>query len=267
MNIITIIILGIIQGVTEFLPVSSSGHVLIFSRLLNDPSSFELDVLISFGTLFAVIWYYRKRFIQILSDIIKQRDFNLALKLSIATVPAVMCGFLLQGIIEQYLHGPVTATAMLLIIGVVMIFSVRWLPKPDIPVNKDLKKISYKQALLIGLAQCLALISGSSRSGVTMLAAMKMGFKAKIAAEWSFLMSVPIIAGASLKVLVSDSGISFIRSDTPAFIIANVISFITGILSIHILLKILSNKGLYWFGWYRVFLAIFLLILLSVKII
>ncbi|MCA9301182.1 undecaprenyl-diphosphatase UppP [Candidatus Nomurabacteria bacterium] len=267
MSIITIIILGIIQGVTEFLPVSSSGHVLIFSRLLNDPSSFELDVLISFGTLFAVIWYYRKRFIQILKDIVRQRNFDFALKLAVATIPAVVCGFLLQDIIEQYLHGPVTVTVMLLFIGIIMIISARWLPKPDLSVNKDLKKITYKQALWIGIAQCLALISGSSRSGVTMLAAIKMGFKSKVAAEWSFLMSVPIIAGASLKVLISEAGMSFIRNDTPAFIIANIISFIAGILSIHILLKILSNKGLYWFGWYRVVLAVFLLILLSAKII
>jgi undecaprenyl-diphosphatase len=97
MSIITIIILGIIQGVTEFLPVSSSGHVLIFSRLLNDPSSFELDVLISFGTLFAVIWYYRKRFIQILKDIVRQRNFDFALKLAVATIPAVVCGFFVAG--------------------------------------------------------------------------------------------------------------------------------------------------------------------------
>jgi undecaprenyl-diphosphatase len=267
MNIISIIILGIIQGVTEFLPVSSSGHVLIFSRLLNNPSSFEFDVLVSFGTLLAVLIYYRRRFADILKDIFSRRDLSLALKLILATIPAVAVGFLFQDFIELYLHGPVTATIMLLLIGILMIISSKWKPRESLGANKDLHQITYKQALLIGLVQPIALVSGSSRSGVTMLAAIKLGFKTKVAAEWSFLMSVPVIAGASIKVLLSDSGMNFIRNETAAFVVSNVISFVTGILAIHILLRILSKKGLYWFGWYRIALAAILIILLSVKII
>lgn len=267
MNIVTVIVLGIIQGVTEFLPVSSSGHVLIFSRLFNDPSSFEFDVLVSFGTLFAVLIYYRRRFWQILLDIINRHDANLALKLVASTIPAVLVGYFLQDFISLYLHGPITATIMLLSIGILMIISTRWESKPELGVNKDLHKITYKQTVLIGIAQCVALVSGSSRSGVTMLAAIRLGFSTKVAAEWSFLMSVPVIAGASLKVLLSESGQQFIKTDTAAFIVANLISFVTGILAIHILLKILSRKGLYWFGWYRIALAIVLIVLLSVKMI
>lgn len=266
MNIITVIILGIIQGVTEFLPVSSSGHVLIFSRILGDPSSFEFDVLVSFGTLFAVLWYYRRRFLEILLDIFKRRDFNLSLKLVAATLPAVFAGFFLQDLISKYLHGTSTAIFMLLIVGIFMIFSAKWQPNDELAVNKDLHKITYRQALIIGAVQCLALISGTSRAGVTMLAAIRLGFRTKVAAEWSFLMSVPIIAGASLKVLVSDEGQRFIQNETTAFVVANLISFTTGILAIHVLLKILSKKGLYWFGWYRIVLALVLIVLISVKI-
>ncbi len=266
MNLITVIILGIIQGVTEFLPVSSSGHVLIFSRLLNDPSSFEFDVLVSFGTLFAVLWYYRRRFAEIITDIVRRRDLSLSLKLIVATIPAVAAGFFFQDLISQYLHGTLTATVMLLGIGILMIISSQWKADPQLGVNKHLHKITYTQALIIGLAQCVALVSGSSRSGVTMLAAIKLGFQTKVAAEWSFLMSVPVIAGASLKVLLSDEGMHFIQNETFAFIVANLISFLTGILAIRILLKILSNKGLYWFGWYRIALAVVLIVLLSVKI-
>jgi undecaprenyl-diphosphatase len=266
MSILVALILGLIQGVTEFLPVSSSGHVLIFSRLLGSPSSFEFDVLVSFGTLFAVIIYYRKRLIQIMLDIVKRRDLSLTLKLLVATIPAVVAGFVLKDVVELYLHGITTAIAMLLIIGVLMVWSRRWVVDKKLPVNTELHAITFKQALLIGLAQCVSLISGSSRSGTTMLAALKMGFDKKVAAEWSFLMGIPIIGGAALRVLVSSEGMAYIHHNMNTFIIANVVSFISGLLAIQILLKILQQKGLYWFGWYRIALAVVLILLVSVKI-
>ena len=266
MTLLVTIILGIIQGVTEFLPVSSSGHVLIVSKLLGNGSSFEFDVLVSFGTLLAVIIYYRKRFIEIATDLLLRRDLNLTLKLLVATIPAVIVGFLFQDIIEMYLHGTNTVIFMLFIIGAVMVYSSKWNVTNDLAVNVNLHKITYKQAVIIGTSQCLALISGSSRSGVTMLAALKLGFTKKVAAEWSFLMSVPIILGASLRVLLSTEGIKFIQTQTTVFILANIISFIAGILSIHILLKLLQKNGLYYFGIYRIVLAIVLVMLVSVNI-
>ena len=126
MTLLVTIILGIIQGVTEFLPVSSSGHVLIVSKLLGNGSSFEFDVLVSFGTLLAVIIYYRKRFIEIATDLLLRRDLNLTLKLLVATIPAVIVGFLFQDIIEMYLHGTNTVIFMLFIIGAVMVYSSKW---------------------------------------------------------------------------------------------------------------------------------------------
>lgn len=266
MTLLVALILGLIQGITEFLPVSSSGHVLIFSRLFNNPSSFEFDVLVSFGTLLAVIIYYRRRFAEIIGDILKRHDFRLVLKLIIATIPAVLVGFCLQGFIERYLHSTNTAIIMLLLIGTIMVISRNWQVNQKLAVNKDLHNVTYLQALLIGMAQCISLISGSSRSGVTMLAALRLGFSKKVAAEWSFLMSVPVIAGAALKVLLSDAGMRFIQTETSTFIVANLISFISGLAAIHILLKILQQKGLYWFGWYRIVLAIVLILLISGKI-
>jgi undecaprenyl-diphosphatase len=266
MTILIVLILGLIQGVTEFLPVSSSGHVLVFSRLLGQPSSFEFDVLVSFGTLFAVVIYYRRRIAEIVVDIVKRRNYSLASRLLVATAPAVLIGFFLSDFIALYLHGANTAIAMLFVIGVVMVWSRRWLPNADLAVNKDLHSITIKQALFIGLAQCLALVSGSSRSGTTMLAAIRMGFKTKVAAEWSFLMSIPIIGGAALKVLVSPEGIQYIQTNTVVFIIANVVSFISGIAAIHVLLRLLEKRGLYWFGWYRIVLAVVLILLVSVKL-
>lgn len=266
MTLLVALVLGLIQGITEFLPVSSSGHVLIFSRLFNNPSSFEFDVLVSFGTLLAVIIYYRRRFAEITGDILKRRDFRLIAKLIVAIIPAVLVGFCFQDFIERYLHSTNTAIVMLLLIGIVMIVSRSWRTNERLVANKDLHEVTYLQALLIGLAQCISLISGSSRSGVTMLAALRLGFSKTVAAEWSFLMSVPVIAGASLKVLLSDSGMQFIQTQTATFIVANLVSFISGIAAIHILLKILQQKGLYWFGWYRIVLTVVLILLISVKI-
>lgn len=267
MDLIIAIILGFIQGVTEFLPVSSSGHVLIFSRIFQNPSSFEFDVLVSFGTLFAVIIYYRKRFLEIFADLLKRKDLNLTLKLTVATIPAVIVGFFFKDLIELYLHGVNTAIFMLLSIGALMIWSARWKPNESLAVNKDLHKITYRHAFIIGLAQCVALISGSSRSGVTMLAALKQGFNTKVAAEWSFLMSVPVIFGASIRVLLSEGGMQFISENTEVFIIANLISFVSGIVAIYVLLKILQNNGLYWFGWYRVGLGVVLILLVAIGVI
>lgn len=266
MSLLVALILGLIQGITEFLPVSSSGHVLIASRLLGSPTSFEFDVLVSFGTLFAVIIYYRKRLFEIFLDIIKRRDLSLTMKLVVATIPAVVVGFVFKDVIELYLHGTNTAIAMLLIVGALMIYSVKWQPNKKLAVNSDLHEITLKQALLIGMAQCVSLISGSSRSGTTMLAALKLGFDTKVAAEWSFLMSIPVIGGAALRVLVSSEGIQYVQNNLSTFIIANAVSFVSGIAAIHILLKILQRKGLYWFGWYRVILAVVLILLVSVKL-
>ncbi len=266
MSILVALVLGLIQGITEFLPVSSSGHVLIFSRLFNSPSSFEFDVLVSFGTLFAVILYYRKRLLEIIQDIFKRRDSTLTLKLIVATVPAVLVGFVFKDIIELYLHGINTAIAMLLLIGILMVWSHKWVENKKLPVNTDLHNITFKQALIIGVAQCVSLVSGSSRSGTTMLAALKMGFDKKVAAEWSFLMSIPVIAGAALRVLLSSDGMNYIQNNMNTFIIANVVSFISGIFAIRILLRILQQKGLYWFGWYRIALAVVLILLASVKL-
>lgn len=262
MNVLVVLILGLIQGVTEFLPVSSSGHVLIFSRLFDNPSSFEFDVLVSFGTLLAVVIYYRKRFLELIEDIVRRRDFSLTLKLIFATLPAVGVGFLLQDFIELYLHSVGTAIIMLFLIGILMIISSKWQPK-TLGVNKKLHAITYRQTFLIGLAQCVSLISGTSRSGVTILAALRLGFSKKVAAEWSFLMSVPVILGASLKVLLGADGRNFIQQETTAFLLANFISFISGLIAIHILLKILARKGLYWFGWYRLALGAVLVILVA----
>jgi undecaprenyl-diphosphatase len=267
MHWLTVIILGFVQGVTEFIPVSSSGHLVIAQHLLGNSSSFELDVLLNFGTLLALVIYFRKRIFGIISDVFIRRDFHLVFKLIVATIPALAVGFLFQGFIENSLQGPWIVVIMLTVVGVLMIMSKNWQPKKALAVNNDLHKASYKHSLLIGLAQCVSLISGTSRSGSTILAALKLGYSKEKAAEWSFLMGIPIILGASLKILAGHKGMDYVQTYPLEFLVANVVSFISGMAAIHYLMKLLQQKGLYWFGWYRLALAVVLIILISVKIV
>ena len=266
MHWITVIVLGLVQGVTEFIPVSSSGHLVIAQHVLGNSSSFEVDVLLNFGTLVALLLYFRKRILAIITDIIKRRDLNLTLKLIAATIPAAAFGFVFQDFIERHLQGPWVVVIMLVTIGILMIASKNWQPNKNLPVNKDIHKASYRDSVLIGLAQCVSLISGSSRSGTTILAALKLGYTKEKAAEWSFLMGIPIILGASLKVLAGHKGMAYVQDFPAEFVIANLVSFVSGFAAIHYLMKLLKEKGLYWFGWYRLALSVVLIVLISVKI-
>lgn len=266
MDFLTAVILGIVQGATEFLPVSSSGHLVIVSRALGVPSSFSFDVLVNFGTLLAMVIYFRGRIWQILRDITVQRRIDTAVKIGVATIPAVLVGFFFQSVIEQHLHNVWIVIVMLVAVGLLMIISRTWQPK-QLPSNKDVRDIKTRHALLIGLAQCFSLISGSSRSGVTMLASLKLGFTKEKAAEWSFLMGIPIIFGASLKVLLSEAGMEYVQQHTSHFLIANLASFVSGMIAVSLLMRILQKYGLYFFGWYRIALAAVLIVLISVNIV
>ena len=267
MHWLTVIVLGFVQGVTEFIPVSSSGHLVIAQHLLGNSSSFELDVLLNFGTLLALVIYFRKRIWGIINDVLVQKDLQLVFKLIIATLPALAVGFIFQSFIENELQGPWIVVIMLTVIGVLMIISKNWQPKKSLAGNSDLHKVTYSHALLIGLAQCVSLISGTSRSGSTILAGLKLGYSKEKAAEWSFLMGIPIILGARLKILVGHKGIAYVQTYPLEFLVANLVSFASGMAAIHYLMKLLQQKGLYWFGWYRLALAAVLIILISVKIV
>lgn len=267
MEVLVAIILGAVQGATEFLPVSSSGHLVLFAKALGVESSFEFDVLVNFGTLIAMSYFFRRQLWQIIRDIIVQRRWDTARKLVLATLPAVLVGFFAQDIIATYLHSTWVVVIMLLSIGILMIRSKKWSYNKELSVNKDVRQISLRQAFLIGLAQCVSLISGSSRSGTTILAGLKLGISRQKAAEWSFMMGIPIIFGASMKVLLSEEGQQYIQGHFTEFLVANITSFISGLIAVTFFMKILQKHGLHWFGWYRVLLAGVLILLLSVRII
>ncbi len=264
MSIIDAIVLGLVQGVTEFIPVSSSGHLVIASSLLGVGNSFIFDVLLNIGTLLALIIYYRKRIWSIIVRVFQGREWILIAKLVVATIPAVVIGLLLDNIIEMLNGYILVVVVTLLAIGILMIlFGSENKDSDDREIEQS---VGWKKTIKLGLAQMIALIPGISRSGITILTGLKSNLSAKRAAEFSFLMAIPVTAGAICKTLIG-GGVEFIKTNPLSFVIGNITSFVFGILAISFLIKLISKKGLKPFGYYRIALAIILFALVFVGLI
>ena len=269
MNIFESIVLGLTQGLTEFIPVSSSGHLEIIQRLLGagaraDDFHFFLE-LINFGTLFALLWYYRKRIAKILGDVFKKKDWHMAINLLLTSIPAGIIGFLLSDFIESngFFSSLYTIAIAMGVIGILMIFVDKL---PHLSKVKDEEKLPHKRAFSIGLIQTLALIPGVSRSGSTILAGRVMGMNSKSAANYSFLASLPIMIGVCLKSLVSSSSRAYIATNAGTLALSNLIAFVSGMLALTFVMKFLEKKNaLSAFGYYRVILASIILIILLVQ--
>ncbi|MEM6998016.1 MAG: undecaprenyl-diphosphate phosphatase [Patescibacteria group bacterium] len=261
MDIVISIILGAVQGITEFLPVSSTGHLVIVGALLGrDANSFAFDVLLNIGTLAALVWYTRDRIRSIVAETIR-RDYSLALKILLGTIPAAIFGFFAEDIIAKLNDNIWLVAGMLVMVGFAMVF-IREKPK-----GKGLiAGITYMEASLIGSAQMLALIPGTSRSGITILAGLLLGLRSRVAAEFSFLLAIPIISGATLKTLLSRRGYELLGDNFAEVMIGNLASFAVGLVAISALLRVISSSDLKVFGVYRIALGAVLIILLSANI-
>ena len=239
------IILAIIEGLTEFLPVSSTGHMIIGSALMGmDPSPFVklFTIVIQLGTILSVLVLYWKRFF-------KSLDFYY--KLVVAAIPASILGILLNDFIDSLLESPLMVAIMLVVGGVILLFVDRWFNKPTV---EDSDKISFKQAFIIGCYQCLALIPGTSRSASTIVGGMTQNLTRKAAAEFSFFLAIPMMLGASLIKLLKffKEGHSFSGEEINLLVIGNIVGFIVAIIAIKTFIDILTKYGFKAFGWYRI---------------
>lgn len=264
MNAITVlqaIILGGVQGATEFLPVSSSGHLVLVADVLNIPSTFTSETLLNFGTILVILIFFRKQIWKVVSDLFgkvlnlnQKRD--VLLKLFVGVTPAVLIGIVFGDLIERNLHGPLTVTIMLLIVGALMIF-VKPKQNPREALNTNVvQEVSFKQALIVGLVQPFALISGTSRSGITILAGIMTGMKVETAAAFSFLIGLPVILGATLKLSVSSEGRDLVANNFSQFVAGNLASFLIGLGAVYLLMDVVKKRGLRPFGVYRVVLGL-----------
>lgn len=261
MNIVEAIILGLIQGLTEFIPISSSGHLVIAQYFMSGASEHLFLEWINIGTVLALLIFFRKRIWNILQGIVRDRDYRLLTNLVIAMVPAGFVGFLLADFIEgsSFFGSVWTVVATLIFVGIVMVLLER-IPKLS-PVE-DEASLPRSRALTIGLAQVLALIPGTSRSGSTIIAGRLMGLNAARAAEFSFLVSIPIMLGVLLKLCIKSADRAYFLDNATAIIVGNITALLSGLIAVGFLMRYLEKHSLSLFGWYRIVLGVVIALIL-----
>jgi undecaprenyl-diphosphatase len=267
MNPLESIVLGLTQGLTEFIPVSSSAHLEIIQNLLSArPDDFHLFLeFINIGTLLALLIFFRSRIAKICVDIFKHHNYKLALNILITALPAAFIGLLLSKFIESapFFSSLYTIAIAMAAVGFLMIIIDKLPKKSALKSENDLSK---PRALTIGLAQVFALIPGVSRSGSTIITGRLMGLNSESAAEYSFLASIPIMCGVVLKTFLSSSDRAYFMDNLGSLALSNLIAFISGFVALHFLLKYLKKRNsLKTFGWYRVILASVILIVLLIQ--
>ncbi|MBL0142221.1 MAG: undecaprenyl-diphosphate phosphatase [Betaproteobacteria bacterium] len=255
--LLSALVLGVVEGLTEFLPVSSTGHLIIVSDLLglNDEKGKVFDIVIQLGAILAVCWEYRARFARafsgIASDPVQQR---FATNLAVAFVPAAAMGLAFHRQIKDFLFNPVSV-AVALVAGAVVIFVVeRWYARHGAPRIVEVDEMDWKDALMVGLAQCFSLIPGTSRSGATIIGGMLFGLSRQAATEFSFFLSVPIMVAASGYQLVKYRQI-LDAADLGTFAVGFVVSFMAALVAVRGLIRYVANHDLRAFAWYRIALG------------
>ena len=257
MTIFQAIILAIIEGLTEFLPVSSTGHMILGSSLMGIESDNFVKlftIAIQLGAILSVIVLYFKRFFQ---------SFGFYFKLLAAFLPAVFFGLILSDRIDQLLESPLCVAIALLIGGIILLFVDKWFKDGNIDNTND---ISYFTAFKIGLFQCISMIPGTSRSAASIVGGMSQKLSRKAAAEFSFFLAVPTMIGATIKKLYDfyNDGYQISPEEIKLLIIGNVVAFIIAMLAIRYFISFLQTRGFRMFGWYRIIVGgIILMLLLS----
>lgn len=255
MNIIQVIILAIIEGITEFLPISSTGHMVIASAFMGIGTNDFVklfEVAIQLGAILSVVILYFKRFF---------KSFDFYYKLVVGVIPAVIVGVLFKKMINQFLESPLVVACTLLIGGIVLLFVDEWFNKSEVKSEED---TSYVTALKVGLFQCLAVIPGVSRSAATIVGGMSQKLTRTAAAEFSFFLAVPTMFGATIKEIWDfhkEHAQMFNGDQVKFLVIGNVIAFVVAMLAIKTFITFLEKKGFKLFGYYRIIAGIVLLAL------
>jgi undecaprenyl-diphosphatase len=257
MNIIHVIVLAIIEGLTEFLPVSSTGHMVIASSLMGiskDDFVKLFEIVIQLGAILAVVVLYFKRFF---------RSIDFYVKLVIGVLPAVVFGLLFKKKIDVLLESPLVVAVAFVVGGVILLFVDEWFNKPTVD---DEKEINHVTALKIGFFQCLAMIPGVSRSAASIVGGMSQKLSRKAAAEFSFFLAVPTMFGATLKDLYDFykhgkfEGADM-HQEVQYLLLGSVIAFIVALLAIKSFITFLEQKGFKLFGYYRILAGIVIIVL------
>jgi undecaprenyl-diphosphatase len=261
-------ILGVVEGLTEFLPISSTGHLILASSWLDfsGDKATVFEIVIQPGAILAVCWEYRARFTAtfagITKDAVAQR---FALNLVVATLPAVILGLLFKKTIEGYLFKPAPVAAAFVVGGVIILLAERWyrarLQSGDARVIDSVDELSPLHAFKVGLAQCAALIPGTSRSGATIIGGMFIGLSRKCATEFSFFLAVPLLFGATVYSLWKAREL-LSTADIPMFGVGFVAAFVSAFVVVRWLIRFVSTHDFTIFAWYRIVIGLSVLLMI-----
>ncbi|TAH07014.1 MAG: undecaprenyl-diphosphate phosphatase [Sphingobacteriia bacterium] len=259
MNYFEAIVIAVIEGLTEFLPISSTGHMIIassFMGIADDDFTKLFEVSIQLGAILSVVILFRGKFFPL-------TRWKFYLKLLIAVLPALIFGALFSDKIDALLESSITVAITMLLGGVILIVIDKLFKSPSVDQEED---ISTKQAFIIGLWQCIAMIPGVSRSAASIIGGMQQNLTRKLASEFSFFLAVPTMAAATgyklLKAYKDSPDLLLNRDHLILLCLGNVIAFIVALIAIKLFITVLQQYGFKFFGWYRVIMGTILLILI-----
>ena len=264
MGIVESIVLGIIQGLTEFIPISSSGHEVLTEHFFGAGNDHLFLEFINIGTLIALVIYFWPKVMDLLEEVVFRHNWRLAKNIFISALPAGLVGLLFANAIEDssFFSNPWVVAIMMASVGAIMVFLEKLPRMGDV---KDGERMNPKRALYIGLAQVVALIPGTSRSGSTIVAGRLVGLGPHEAAEYSFLVSIPLMFGVVIKLFLKGSDRAYFASHLPIIIVSNVFALIFGLIAVGFLMRYLAKHTLALFGWYRIAAAVVVMGLLLLQ--
>lgn len=251
-------ILGVVEGLTEFLPISSTGHQIIVADLIGfgGERADAFNIIIQLAAILAVVWEFRRKILDIIFGLPSQpRAQRFTLNLLIAFFPAVLLGMAFADYIHHYLFNPITVAVALVVGGVIML----WAEKRQHVIHAEtVDDMTWKEALKVGFCQCLALIPGTSRSGATIIGGLLFGLSRKAATEFSFFLAMPTMVGAAVYSGYKYRDV-FQPADLPVFAVGFVTSFIFAMIAVRGLLKFIANHSYAAFAWYRIVFGLLIL--------
>jgi undecaprenyl-diphosphatase len=255
MTLIETVVIAVVEGITEFLPISSTGHMIITEAILGmniNEFTKAFTVNIQFGAILSVVVLYWKRFLQ---------SWTFYQKLFVAFLPAAVIGFLAGDFIDSLLENVMVVAITMFLGGILLLFVDNWFKN-----EKENQEITYPNALKIGFWQCIAMIPGVSRSAASIIGGMQQKLSRTNAAEFSFFLAVPTMAAASgyklLKLILDPNGVSMLKENLTTLLIGNVIAFIVAMIAIKTFITFLQKHGFKVFGWYRIVVGLILITLL-----
>jgi undecaprenyl-diphosphatase len=269
------VILGLVEGFTEFLPISSTGHLILVGDLLdfNDDKGKAFEVIIQFGAILAVCWEYRQKLISVVTGIASRKaSQRFAMNVIIATIPAIVLALLFGKYIKSALFSPIPVATAFIVGGFIIFWAEARQKKLESEVGNgvlisrnidSVDDLNWRDALKIGLAQCAALIPGTSRSGATIIGGMLFGLPRKVATEFSFFLAIPVIAGATLYELIK---LRHVLGDAswstfgPTLGIGFVVSFVSAFVCIRWLIRYVATHDFRVFAWYRIIFGVLVLL-------